>query len=783
MLDSSPGRLTLSMPPYAMRSHWKGGNPKKQFHTHLIGEFDPMNENLRFVLAITVFLALVAGLEFVAGYAIYHALESEKKQDLIEILTPQAELLAEIGLLLLLVLGIAFTAAYRFYAKGSLKIAEEIRIILSANSSHRIEPAGPIEIRLLGRAVNDLAEHGEMLARDLEAKVAQAKSSVEEEKNRLAALVSELSQGVLVCNADGRILLYNERARQALSAPDNSRDGATPSLVGLGRSIFAIIDRNLLAHALENVRARLEKSETDPNAQFVFTTRAGQFIRARMAPVLAAPGAPASEVGETGERAGPTRPDSAANPPAAITGFIMTLENITQAFELDGTRDMLLQSLTEGSRAALANIRAAVETLTDYPDCEQIHRDRFIQVIREEARNLSGKLDKTAADYADSLKTRWPLEEMLGVDAIAAARRRIESRLGLRTLSEALDDSIWIKADSYTLVQALTYLAGRLKEGYEVREVCFNLLQHARIAELDLVWSGPILPQETLYRWEVETMRAGGEDSPLTLRDVTDRLGAEIVYMVDKARQRPCIRFLLPMAKPTRLGFGAPVRLDESRPEFYDFDLFRQAGQTPEIDRLPLAELAYTVIDTETTGLDPAAGDEIISIGAVRIVNNRLLRHETYEQLVDPKRPIAALSQTVHGLSNEMLRGQPAIDAVLPQFHEYCEDTVLVGHNAAFDMRFLQIKEARTGIRFTQPVLDTLLLSEVLNPNQESHGLEAIAERLGVLVVARHTALGDALVTGEVFLRMIPLLAAHGIRTLRDAREATEKTLYAKVEY
>ena len=130
-----------------------------------------------------------------------------------------------------------------------------------------------------------------------------------------------------------------------------------------------------------------------------------------------------------------------------------------------------------------------------------------------------------------------------------------------------------------------------------------------------------------------------------------------------------------------------------------------------------------------------------------------------------------------------MLRGQPVLDQVLPQFHEYCEDTVLVGHNAAFDMRFLQVKEAQTGIRFTQPVLDTLLLSQVLHPNQESHALEAIAERLGVAVVARHTALGDALVTGEVFLRMIPLLAAHGIRSLRDAREATEKALYAKVEY
>jgi DNA polymerase-3 subunit epsilon len=238
----------------------------------------------------------------------------------------------------------------------------------------------------------------------------------------------------------------------------------------------------------------------------------------------------------------------------------------------------------------------------------------------------------------------------------------------------------------------------------------------------------------------------------------------------------------LPLAEPMRPLLGAPIRYGESRPEFYDFDLFHQPGQTPELDLTPLSELTYTVFDTETTGLYPSDGDEIIAIGAARIVNSRLLRYEAYEQLVDPQRPIAAISQTIHGISNEMLRGQPVIDEVLPQFHAFCEDTVLVAHNAAFDMRFLQMKEQPTGVCFTQPVLDTLLLSEVLHPNQESHALETIAKRLGVEVMDRHTALGDALVTGEVFLRMIPLLAAHGIRTLGDARAAAEK-IYAKVKY
>jgi DNA polymerase-3 subunit epsilon len=130
-----------------------------------------------------------------------------------------------------------------------------------------------------------------------------------------------------------------------------------------------------------------------------------------------------------------------------------------------------------------------------------------------------------------------------------------------------------------------------------------------------------------------------------------------------------------------------------------------------------------------------------------------------------------------------MLQGQPAIERVLPAFYKFCEDTVLVGHNAAFDMRFLQLKEKALGVRFTHPVLDTLLLSAVLHENLASHELEMIAARLGVSTAGRHTAVGDAIMTGEVFLKMIPLLSERGIVTLKQARDACERTYYARLRY
>ena len=210
------------------------------------------------------------------------------------------------------------------------------------------------------------------------------------------------------------------------------------------------------------------------------------------------------------------------------------------------------------------------------------------------------------------------------------------------------------------------------------------------------------------------------------------------------------------------------------RPEYYDFDLFAASEGSRAVDDLPLAEIAYTVFDTETTGLDPAQGDEIIQIGAVRIVNGKLLRGECYEQLVDPKRSIPEASIPIHGIRPEMVRGQPSIAEALPAFHAFASDTVLVGHNVAFDMCFLKLKEAVSRRTFRPAGARYPSFVEHRASKQSSHGLEAIATRLGVTVSGRHKAVGDALATAEVFLKLVPLLRQQGILTLRQARQVAQ---------
>ena len=160
-------------------------------------------------------------------------------------------------------------------------------------------------------------------------------------------------------------------------------------------------------------------------------------------------------------------------------------------------------------------------------------------------------------------------------------------------------------------------------------------------------------------------------------------------------------------------------------------------------------------------------------IPAIRIAGGKLQRTHVFDELVDPGRPVSAASVRVHGITPAMLGGKPPLAEVLPRFRGFCADCVLIAHNAAFDLRFLQRKEAATGIRFDQPVLDTALLSAALNPALRDHSLEAIAARLAVRLDGRHNALGDAIIAAEIFVRLLPLLAAAGITTLRAACAAS----------
>src|SRR4030095_12526732 len=118
------------------------------------------------------------------------------------------------------------------------------------------------------------------------------------------------------------------------------------------------------------------------------------------------------------------------------------------------------------------------------------------------------------------------------------------------------------------------------------REIRFNLTAAGALAHFDLVWTGAPLGFETTMSWQTDSMELGGESCPLTLADIVGRHDAEMWYQIDKPAQREYFRIAIPLTKPEDTTWSAAPQ-GESRPEFYDFDLFHQPGQTPELDGQP----------------------------------------------------------------------------------------------------------------------------------------------------------------------------------------------------
>ncbi|MEZ5581485.1 MAG: 3'-5' exonuclease [Candidatus Competibacteraceae bacterium] len=465
------------------------------------------------------------------------------------------------------------------------------------------------------------------------------------------------------------------------------------------------------------------------------------------------------------------------------TGYILTLEDITQHAETENRMGTLLRSLTEGQRSSIAGIRAAIEMILGYPDMEQERLQQFHTIVRDETVKLSERLDGTVAEYSDYLKVQWPLEESSANDLLAAIERRFQDTFANPIAIEAPHEPLRLKMDSYALIQALLFVVEQLLEVCQAQHMRLQLKPQFPFACFMLSWHGEALDMATFRAWGKRPLLADQQGVALTLQDVVEHHGGAVWTQVETEPGRNAVRILLPALAGTEELEPAQGEDSSEDHHYYDFHLFHRPEQQSALDDCPLSELHYTVIDTETTGLNPSAGDEIIAIGAMRIVNERILTREAFDCLVNPRCPISEAATAIHGISNSQLKDKPTLNEVLPRFHRFVEDTVIVGHNVAFDMRFFEIKEAKTDIRFTNPVLDTLLLAYVVHPNQEDNSLEAIAARFGVKVSGRHTAMGDTLTTAQIFLALIPLLAERGIRTLGQASAACKNIEQARISY
>ncbi|WP_171239410.1 3'-5' exonuclease [Ruegeria sp. HKCCA5491] len=220
---------------------------------------------------------------------------------------------------------------------------------------------------------------------------------------------------------------------------------------------------------------------------------------------------------------------------------------------------------------------------------------------------------------------------------------------------------------------------------------------------------------------------------------------------------------------------AANISPEAARPLVYDFDLLNSDTDT-EFDSKALRDLCFVVFDTETTGLLPHK-DEIVQIGAVRVVNGRIVAGENLDILVNPGIPIPPASTKVHKINDRMVQDSPDITEAGRVFHKFARDAVIVAHNAPFDMAFLRRHAKRMDVDWNHPILDTVLLSAVLFGASDKHTLDALCDRLDITIPVelRHTALGDAVATAEALVKMLPMLQARGMNTFGAVIEATRQ--------
>ena len=572
---------------------------------------------------------------------------------------------------------------------------------------------------------------------EIDKAVSAATQRAEEQKSRLEAILLDLSEGVIVCNLNHRILLYNQAAARILDMRD---------ALGLDRSLFGLLTREPILYALELLLAdasarggdvepgREQSPETATRQVVCSSIDDGSLLQARLSLVREASG--------------------------RVSGYVLIFADVGAELESLAQRDALLREVALEWRRPLASLRAATEMLTEHPQLEPGERSAFETIVGKEVEALSQRFGELTRGYERLAAGPWPLVDIHSLDLLHVIRKHLADADEIQVTPVGLP--VWVHADSHSLVLALEHLIRRIAghTGKSVFEI--GVVPRDKYAYVEVVWNGESVPSAMIDSWLEEPLR--GTIGNRTLREIVERHASEL-WSQTLPQGRTCLRLPLRLAERPR----ARERSERvpSWSELYDFDLFK--GSSEALKDTPLRKLTFVVFDTEATGLRPNEGDELLSIGAVRVVNGRILTGETFERLINPGRDIPASTTRIHGITAEMVRDKPPAPVVLAQFKAFVGDAVLVAYNAAFDMTFLEKGADKAGVKFDNPVLDALLLSVYLQEDLSDFTLSAAADRMGVEVVGRHTALGDATTTAAIFVKLLDLLAARDIETFGQA--------------
>jgi DNA polymerase-3 subunit epsilon len=646
---------------------------------------------------------------------------------------------------------------------GTLReIQRGAELIATVNPDHRLTVRSGDEMEATAEEINRLAERLRDARRGAAAQVEQATRELELERSKLSAILAGLDEGIVVTTPEGVVTLSNLRAQELLGAPPGGM---------LGRSLFDFVDRSKVEHFLDRLRAGHEAA-----ARFTLHPPGGAVLAAGMTPFT--------------------------DPEGRRMGILLALRDLSRAARDEERRQLGLTQVIRELRGSLSSIRSLSESLlAAQPADEPGSRRRLLEAVHAEALKLSDVVVALEAPgRLGIIGLPWHFEEIEAGDLLGLVLKQLAD--GAEAVHVERPDPIPIRAEISALSAALAYLVRRLlaarSPGTPLR---LAAVRRGAVTEIEAGAPGPARPDE------LEPMLDGsvavGVAGSATVREILARHAAE-AWAFSEAGVTG-FRVWVPSAEsPARAGATDLPRRPEPAPkgagissawpepaegaggeaarreDLYDFslmDVMERHVSPTDRERL-LEEVAFVVLDAETTGLRPDGGDQVVSLAGVRVRKGVVRRAEVFDALVNPGRAIPAASTRFHGITEAMVAAAPPLDAVLPAFTRFAEGSVLAGHEVWFDLRFLEPACARLGLpslSASHAVLDVRILSRLVHGAAADHDLDALAARLGVPIRGRHSALGDALATAEVIARLLPLLHKRGVCTLGDALDAMRR--------
>jgi DNA polymerase-3 subunit epsilon len=623
------------------------------------------------------------------------------------------------------------------YMRPITEIRRGAEIVSRINLDHRIKIDAGDEIEDLADEFNLMAENLGRVYSELEERVREATRTVQEERNRLATVLRTMVDGVVVANTAAEIILMNPRARIILDRGFTS---------GIGAALSSIFPRDRLSFHLKRLRQGWDAGR-EAVEEVVFPLSDGRLLKGSLS-VVPGPG---------GERA----------------GFLLVFRDLSAPTEEGNRFEETLREMPQLLRGPVATSRSLVETLQRHREMSAEKQQAFLAALAEEMTRLSERVAALEEAAGAARTSRWPA---IPSNPRELLEESVASIPGISVEIEAGDGVIPpVLVEPFSWVSSLRCVLQWIEQRSSGQP---SVTANLRVEDGTVVTTFRIMGTFTGDLSELESLEISpaGEE-PLPLGEAVRRNRGEL--WTRSYGDSLEVRLALLQATAVFEGRSADG-LIEGEPEFYDFDLFlpRPIFEREDILQADLADLEYVVLDTETTGLNLSQGDKVVSISAVRIRRGRVQNADIFHTLVNPGRSIPPESVEFHHIEDHMVADAPSMDDVYPKFVTYVADAILVAHNAAFDKKCLDMAAAAAGLpQLDNPILDTLFLSYSLHQGTEGHSLDALAEQMGVTIEGRHTSLGDARATAQVFLGLLSLLPGRGVRTLADAKGFCDRHL------